>query len=425
MRKHWWIIGAALAAAGCGGNNDNSNYLPMSRNTVTPEAVDKATKSLTVGKAAKVSQGAMDFGFQLFRQVAGPKPADNVFLSPVSAAMALGMTYNGAAAGTKDAFEKVLGFENTLPGEVNQAYKDLRVALVGADPKVTVHVANALWTDREFEFKREFLARNSEFFAAKVQAVEMSQPGTVEAINAWVKEQTEEKIPSLFDKLDPDTKAVLVNAVYFHGAWQTPFPKEGTKDREFTAFDGKAKSIPMMSRTGHDIDYLKSEKFAAVRLPYGNGRLQMAVLLPNSGVAPGALIQDLNAKNWAAWSAKFKPMEGTVVLPKWKSADTYELKAPLSELGLAVAFDPAKADFSLMANVRPGQFVLTRVVQKTTVEVAEEGTEASAATGVEVGVTSAPMPVEKFEFVANRPFVYLIADKTTGAILFLGVYGKP
>lgn len=426
-RIHLAAAGLGLIGiiAGCGGNDENSNYLPMTRNNVTPEAVDKATKGLTIGKGAKIAQGSADFGFRLFRDLAGDNPGDNLFVSPLSVTMALGMTYNGAAGGTKEAFEKTLGVENALPVEINGAYRDLRTTLIGADPKVEVNIANGLWADRNFEFKRDFLARNTEFYGARAQSIEMSNPEAAKAINDWVKEATESKIPQLFDKLAEDAKAVLVNAIYFKGLWAEPFKKESTRDRAFTGFDGKEKSIPMMTRSDQDIDYLKAERFAAVRLPYGSGRVSMTIILPNKGVGIGSLIKDFSAKNWAAWSGQFKPKEGSVTIPKWRVESSFELKDILKEMGLGVAFDPQKADFSAMANVKAGDLFISRVIHKTFVEVDETGTEAAAATGVEMKTTSAMPTQEVFEFVADRPFIYAITDKATGSVMFIGVFGKP
>lgn len=427
--KAKWIALAGLVVtgliSGCGGNDDTSNYLPMTRNNVTPEAVEKATKALTIGKGAKIAQGTADFGFRLFRETAGDKPSENVFVSPLSVTLALGMTYNGAAGSTKEAFERTLGVENALPVEINGAYRDLRTTLIGADPKVEVNIANGIWADRNFEFRRDFLARNSEFYGARVQSIEMSNPDAAKAINDWVKEATESKIPQLFDKLAEDAKAVLVNAIYFKGLWADPFKKEVTRDRTFTSFDGKEKSIPMMSRSDEDIEYLKSDKFTAIRLPYGSGRVSMAVFLPNKGIAIGTLIKEFNAKNWAIWNGQFKPKEGSITIPKWRVEASYELKDTLKEIGLGIAFDPQRADFSAMANVKAGELFISRVVHKTFVEVDEVGTEAAAATGVEMRPTAAMPTQERFEFVADRPFIYAITDKSTGSVMFIGAFGKP
>lgn len=417
------LVGALVA--GCGGSNENSNYMPMTRKNATPEAVEKATKSLGTGKGAKVMAGATDFAFRYARQVIAEKPTSNELVSPLSLATVLAMASNGANGGTKDAFDKVLGVENTLPNEVNQAYKDLQTTLIGADGKVTVHVANSLWIDKAFEFKRDFLGRTNDFFGAKAQPIDLSNPAAADAINDWVKLETEQKIPKLFDKLDADAKAVLVNAVYFMGKWTEPFDKSATKDANFTDFAGKSKAIPMMRRSSEQIDYLASESFTAVRLPYGDGRISMVVMLPNEKGGVGAVTKELNAKNWAAWAAKFKAKAGTVSMPKWTVEASYDLKPSLKELGLGIAMDPAKADFSGLANVKPGEMYLSQIVQKTFIVVDEEGAEAAAATGAAISTTSAPMPTERFEFIANRPFVYAIVDKQTSAILFFGVYGKP
>ncbi|HRK22741.1 MAG TPA: serpin family protein, partial [Fimbriimonadaceae bacterium] len=238
-----------------------------------------------------------------------------------------------------------------------------------------------------------------------------------------VSEATQEKIKQIVDKIPPEMVLYIVNAVYFKGGWQDPFDAKQTSDREFTPFDGKVKTVPMMHQTG-EYEYQKTDKFAMARLPYGTGRLGMFVMLPNQGVPVADVVKQLNAKNWDAWTPKFKKLEGKIGLPKFKLEYSTSLNDALKALGMTEAFEAGKANFKGIAADPP--LFISNVGHKTFVEVNEEGTEAAAVTDVAVAATAAPIaPKETFELIANRPFVYAIVDKQTGAILFLGVMGDP
>lgn len=413
---------AAVAAAGCGGSGDTTNNFP-GRMSPTPEAVNRATKSLTTGKAKNVTQAANAFGFQLFQEVAKKEANKNFFLSPTSISIALAMTYNGAEGETKTGMEKTLGLAGLTVREVNDANKDLRTLLASPDKGVTLEIANSLWARQGVEFKREFLGRNEDYYGAKVTALDFTKEEAPDAINVWVSGATREKIKQIVDKVPTDIVMYLVNAVYFKGAWEKPFDPKRTLPREFTLFDGKKKETPFLNQAG-EYECMKAEKFEAVRLPYGTGKLGMFVFLPNAGVPVADVVKQMTAKNWDAWLPKMKKLEGSVSIPKFKAEYSVALKDYLVTLGMGDAFDDKKANFTGMAAEPP--LFISSVGHKTFVEVNEEGTEAAAVTDVAVGVTSAPAPPkERLEFVANRPFVYAIVDKTTGTVLFLGVMGDP
>ena len=422
MKRIGLMVAIGTAMIGCGGNGeDNANF--PGRMTPTPDAVNKATKSLTTGKAKSVTAASNNFGFSLFQELAKKEPAKNIFISPSSISMALTMTYTGAEAGTKTAMEKTLGFAGMSTREVQEANKDIRTVLAAPDKGVTLDIANSLWAKQGIEFKREFIGKNEDYFGAKVTTLDFSKPESADAINVWVTEATQEKIKQIVDKIPADMAMYLVNAVYFKGAWKDKFDAKQTVPREFTLFDGKKKDVAMMHDQG-EYEYQKSDKFAAVRIPYGTGRLGMIVMLPNEKIPVADVVKQLDAKNWDAWMTKFKKMDGKLGLPKFKSEYSAQLKEQLEALGMGEAFDPNKADFKGMSAAE--QLFISHVQHKTFVEVSEEGTEAAAVTDVGVGVTSAPaQPKETFELIANRPFVYAIVDKQTGAILFLGIMGDP
>jgi serine protease inhibitor len=416
---------AILAAAiwGCGGSSNDSATYPGRLNT-SPESVSRATKNLTTGKAKNVTVAANSFGFGLFKHLLGKEKDRNLFVSPVSVSMALAMTFNGAEGETKNAMEKTLHLSGMTLREVNDAYRDLRTVLANPDKGVRLDIANSLWARQGVDFKREFLGRNEDYFGARVTTLDFSKPESPDAINTWVGEATNEKISKIVEKIPPDIVLYLINAVYFKGSWKDPFDAKQTVPREFTTFDGKKVETSLMHDYG-EYEYMKAEKFASVRIPYGTGRLTMVVLLPNPGVPVGDVAKQLDAKTWDGWMGKFRKIEGRVGLPKFKSETSLQLKEALSALGMEEAFDTSKANFTGMASVEPERLFLSSVGHKTFVEVNEEGTEAAAVTDVAVGVTSAPVQKETFELIANRPFLYAIVDKQTGSILFLGAFGRP
>jgi len=407
---------------GCGGSGDNGSNYP-GRLSPTPDAVNRATKELTTGRAKNVTLAANGFGFTLFQEVAKKEANKNFFISPTSIAMALTMALTGADANTQTEMEKVLGLTGMPEREVKEAIKNIRTVLAAPDKGVSLEIANSLWAKEGVAFKREFTGTNEDYFGAKVTTLDFSKEEAPDAINVWVSEATQEKIKQIVDKIPPEMVLYIVNAVYFKGGWQDPFDAKQTSDREFTPFDGKVKTVPMMHQTG-EYEYQKTDKFAMARLPYGTGRLGMFVMLPNQGVPVADVVKQLNAKNWDAWTPKFKKLEGKIGLPKFKLEYSTSLNDALKALGMTEAFEAGKANFKGIAADPP--LFISNVGHKTFVEVNEEGTEAAAVTDVAVAATAAPIaPKETFELIANRPFVYAIVDKQTGAILFLGVMGDP
>ena len=421
MKRLAILSALGLLAIGCGGSGDTSSNFP-GRINPTPDAVSRATKNLTTGKAKTVTAATNAFGFSLFQELAKKESGKNLFVSPASVAMALSMTFNGAEGGTKTAMEKALGIAGLSERELNDANKDLRTVLAAPDKGVTLEVANSLWGKQGIEFKREFLGKNEDFYGAKVSTLDFAKEESVDAINVWVSDATQKKITQIIDKIPPQMAMYLINAVYFKGSWQNPFDAKNTNPREFTVFDGKKKTVPMMQRHG-EYEYQKTDKFQMVRVPYGTGRLGMFVMLPEAKTPVTEVVKQLSGKNWDTWMTKFKKIDGTVALPKFKLEYSASLKDTLIALGMGEAFEEGKANFKGIADEPP--LFVSDVNHKTFVEVNEEGTEAAAVTDVAVGVTSAPIEKETFEFIANRPFVYAIVDKQTGSILFLGVMGDP
>jgi serine protease inhibitor len=366
------------------------------------------------------------FGFKLFSEVLRQDEDKNVVLSPASVAIALMMTYNGADGETQQAMAEALALQDLSLEAVNQSSAALMSSLLEADPQVQLRIANALWGNEGVPFESDFLERTSSFYQAEITSLDFGDPETVPHINNWVSEQTEGKIPDIIGSLEPDDLLVLINAIYFKGSWSDEFDPAFTSDRPFTLMDGREISHPQMRRSDEFL-YLENEQFQAVRLPYGNGRLGMYVVLPrtreSTASATTEFYASLTAADWKSWLSQFEQRQGLVALPRFTIDYDIQLNAALTTLGMGNAFQPAQANFARLST-QPAY--IDAVQHKTYIDVNEEGTEAAAATAVVMAPTSISIPTTPpFEMVVDRPFFFAIQDDQTGAILFMGSILNP
>lgn len=360
------------------------------------------------------------FGFGLFSKLSEADPTGNIFISPLSVAIALTMTYNGAGGETKEAMAKVLGVEGMDLNQVNEANLELRRMLENIDPNVELLISNSLWARKGIGFKDDFLDRNRRFFEAKIEELDFLDPNAPSIINKWVESSTKGKIEKIIDRIDPYTVMFLINALYFKGIWKFKFDKEKTKDMPFHTIEGEKKMVPMMTQSGK-FQYLRGDGFQAINLPYGNGRVSMYIFLPDPDRNINLFLKELSPEKWEKWLEGFKEEEGDIFIPRFKLEYEKVLNDALKALGMEVAFDPDRANFEGMRTPPPNLFI-QEVKHKTVVEVNEEGTEAAAVTSVGIGITAVP---QRFTFVADRPFFFAICDNKTGAIIFMGVLKKP
>jgi serpin B len=214
----------------------------------------------------------------------------------------------------------------------------------------------------------------------------------------------------------------LINAVYFKGQWQNKFDAARTQPQPFHLADGKTKQTPLMAQSG-SYQYFKGENFQAVSLPYGQGGAALYLFLPNEGVSLSSWLGGLSFQNWQQWMTSFRNAQGDVKLPRFKMDYSRELNNALTALGMGVAFDRSKANFSGIREQK--DLFISQVKHKAVLEVNEEGSEAAAATSVAIGMTSVRREPERFSFIADRPFLLAIRDQQTGAILFLGAVFEP
>jgi serpin B len=383
------------------------------------DPVQKEPKKIVLNKkAAEILQADRQFAFELFKEVQSLSEAENLMISPLSTSYALGMTLNGAVGTTRDAFREVLHFEELSDQEVNESYQDLMAQLVTLDEQVQFSIANSIWYRLGYQVLDDFISINREYFDAAVEELDFSDPGAVDIINGWIEEKTNDKIQDMLDYIPGDAVMYLINAIYFNATWKYQFDPEETFEDDFFLEAGGLHRCDFMQVEG-SFHYTSQEKFTAVELPYGDSAFSMVVLLPKAGVSTADLFEELDAESWDSWLNQTYPANVLIQLPKFKYEFKSLLNDPLTNLGLGIAFTES-ADFS---KITPGGGIfISRVIHQTFIDVNEEGTEAAAATIVEMIETSAP---QVLQFRADKPFFYVIKENSTGAFLFMGKVGKP
>ncbi len=380
---------------------------------------DRIFRDLTPLEKRVVESGE-EFGLKLFREVIQAEKDKNVFISPLSVSMALGMTLNGAAGGTFAAMQNTLELAGLSTEEINQSYKSLMELLVQLDPKVKFEMANSIWYRQGMNFEQAFIDINKTFFDAAVRGLNFDDPQAKDIINAWVNEKTHGRIEKIVDQINPEHVMFLINAIYFKGIWTYRFDPTNTKDDLFITVGGSSMPCKMM-HVKSDFSYFANESFQAIDLPYGDAGFSMTILLPMVPSDIDALIAELTPEKWSAWVGSFSKHAVNLFLPKFTMQYDLTMNDVLSALGMGIAFTSG-ADFTRM--YKPGNLAISKVKHKSFVQVDEEGTEAAAVTSVEIGVTSA-WGGGSLTMRVDHPFVFAIRENHSGTILFIGKVVAP
>jgi serine protease inhibitor len=397
---------ALLALAGCGGSTGPAGEDP-------PPILTELPRALTPPEL-RIVEGANAFTFDLVREVARTLPNDSsAVLSPLSASMALAMALNGASGETWTAMRAALRLEGMVETDIDLGFRDLTALLLGLDSRTEMRVANSMWADRSLTPLPAFVEVGRTYFDAEVATLDFASPEAPTRINSWVNDATEGRIPKLLESIAREEVLFLINAIYFKGTWRTTFEARSTREGPFHAANGRDLAVPLMTLKD-ELRYAETEEWQAVDLLYGNGAFAMTVLLPRAGRTPAQLVAEMSPDRWTALTGRFEERLVTLTLPRFRQEYGRKLQDDLTALGMGIAFSTG-ADFSRLADT---QLAITRVEQKTFIEVNEEGTEAAAATAVGLAPTSVPLVSE---MRVDRPFVFAIRERLSGAVLFLGV----
>jgi serpin B len=366
------------------------------------------------------------FAANLYGHLA-PQPG-NLFLSPYSIATTLGMAYAGARGQTAEQMASTLHF--TLDRDkLLDAFRGLTRHLnaAGRSRKYELHVANALWGQKGYPFHEQYLRTTMHAFGAGLREADFahSSEEARQTINRWVEDETRKKIMDLLPpgSVNATTRLVLTNAIYFKAAWSQPFSKKGTKQQQFHVSASESLPVPMM-HDSKELLYFEDRDFQLLALPYQNNELSMLVLLPRKIEEIGNIEKRLTGEQLEQWRSSQRLYEVDLALPKFKFTSRFGLKETFSAMGMPLASSPGAADFSGMCS--PEKLWIDEVIHNAFVDVNEEGTEAAAATAA-VMVTAALQrpPKPRATFRADHPFIFVIRDNQTGAILFMGRVSNP
>ena len=368
---------------------------------------------------AELNQAILNFTWKMFKESSNNE--GNLMISPPSAYLALAMTLNGADKETKTEMLKALSADNISIDELNMGLYDWMTSLMSKDRTAKLSIANSIWLRDGFNANKNFLQTNADFYSAYIRSLDFSDSSAPETINKWVKEATNETIDKIVDEISQDVMMYLINAIYFKGDWKVQFTANKTYEGDFNTPGGPVKT-DFMNRRG-EINYLQSNGMTGAVLPYLDEQFAFVGLLPAEGKTPKDLINDLSALDLLSLMKNKEAKNIELSLPKFESSYEDSLNNELSSLGMKTAFEPYKADFSLMREDLVQDLYIGEVRQKTYIKVDEKGTEAAAVTSVAPETTS--MPVELPRLVFDRPFVYAILDVTTGIPLFIGIMENP
>jgi len=384
-------------------------------------APDAATRS-------RVSSATDDFGFRLLKALA-KDPKQNMIISPLGIAMAFAMAYNGAAGATKKEMAKTLGLRSLSDDDINRANHYLMHPPGKADPAEQPEIANALWVQKDFPINPDFRSVCESFYDASVANLNFvgDPKGAAAEINSWVDKNTHHRIPAIVGEIEPDTRLILTDAVYFKATWSLPFNKAETRPRPFHLMSGDSRQTALMDQS-ESFSYFENQNFQAIQLPYGNeGRYGMYVFLPRKTQGLPDFLRALDERHWKRWTSQFAENSGEIALPKFETTYSKQLNEALKAMGMRLAFDDRRADFSrIPLHPTPATpLLISDVEHKTWMKVDEEGTEAGAATSLVMEMASLSGSSHPFVMIVDHPFFFAITEQESGALLFAGVVMDP
>ncbi len=379
-----------------------------------PQLIDETPLVLKQNMKQKVTQDNK-FAFDLLKTTIANTDKSNVFISPLSVSIALGMAWNGADSNTKTEMEKTLNMSGMSVEEINEYYHIMQSTLPTVDSKTKLNIANSIWYKTGFPVKSDFLKVNTDYFDAEVRELDFAKAWALDTINNWCARKTNNLIKKPLDQISADAVMYLINAIYFKGTWTKKFDTKGTVERGFTNEKNALMKVNMMHQTD-TFKYAENDLAEYLDLPYGNKSFSMTVILPKNGKTTADVLNNLTVDKWNSTLADMTTRKVEVYLPRFKTQNTFEMKDVLMSMGMKDAFSE-KADFSKISDFN---LIISRVIHSTFCEVNEDGTEAAAVTIIEFEYTSMPThPV----FNVNRPFIFVIRERGTGVILFAAKMG--
>ncbi len=410
---------AAVALSACRSARVNQAGKDEGKHWSVSEEMDDTYLILSDAQRGMVSQNN-GFAFDLFRKTMG---MDSRVISPLSVTYLMSMLANGADGDTQQQILHTLGWagkggERPTLQDINDYSRMVMEKAGRLDKAVTVDIANYIAVNSHFRVNGTFQQSVERNHQAGVESLDFTSSKTLKRINGWCSDHTRGMIPSIIDQVEPQAVSYLMNAIYFNGTWADKFDARETRLEPFRGYTRDIKRVNMMHRHD-DYFYADGDGFQAVQIPYGNGAFRMTVLLPAEGKAVSEMMASMDGEGFLRLQQSMEKCEVDLKLPRFTTEAEQPLNEVISALGAPLIFTP-KADFSRFAS---GNFFVSKMLQKAKIEVSEEGTKAAAVTAA-VMVMSALQPEMKRNVVfhADHPFAYIISERSTGNIFFMGQY---
>lgn len=365
-------------------------------------------------QAAKSSN---DFAFNLFRNLP-VEATDNSFISPLSVSMALGMLLNGAEGDVQQSILNTIDFNDLTGEEVNEGFRDLTTLLLSMDKKVNLGLANSVWYREGLTVNPYFASVIENYYDGKIAGLDFSNPTSKNIINSWVESKTNNRIKDLIQQINSDHVMFLVNAIYFKGDWTHQFDKSKTKRAPFTTISGATTQVDMMFSEGVSMKHKTTSDFQLLDIPYGNEQFRFTILMPHNHEDLQEVIAEISAQSLQSILDESDEISVELELPKFKMNWKEDLKPSLAEMGMIMTGYPLLFEGSTPP-IKVGQ-----VIHQSFLEVNEEGSEAAAATAIGIELTSVG-PAIPMKITIDKPFLFMIREKHTGAILFMGQLTDP
>jgi serpin B len=377
----------------------------------------------TDSEAESLNEASNLFALSIFDQIRESKNV-NYFFSPYSIHQALLMAMNGNEGEILEEFRLVLKVKGFALDDLNNNNLELSGLLQKADPKVTFNIANSIWYREGLSLQSGFQKTIETNYQAYAKSLDMASPQAAGTINRWIEEKTQGMIKDMIKDVSPEAVMFLVNAIYFKGDWEFPFDPNQTRKVPFYLENGQEIKVDMMmSKSKAKLNSYRDGQMQYLEIPYGSGTYSMGVVFQREGNI-SELESQITLENLNRWKKESYRTDILLQMPKFKmSYRMDDLSSDLKKLGLQKAFEPRKDNFTLLFDQETKEKFISKVIHEAKIEVDEKGTEASAATGIEIGVTSMPEPPQVITL--DRPFIFFIREESSGVILFMGKLGNP
>lgn len=406
--KLFLLLGVFALITGCQNDDDGADNA-------------KPRKDIALSRAEEVlADGNLDFAFRLFQQVNATETQQaNWIISPLSASLALGMTANGAAGNTLEEIKNTLGFGTFELAAMNSYNQKLIKELLNLDNTTRLNIANSVWLNNSLPVNDSFVDVNKDMYGALVKNIELNSSKAIETMNKWAAEQTNNAIKNVIAKVPSGAMFYILNALYFKGTWKKPFKKSATKTERFTNADKSSAKVAMMNQQ-ETFNYIYNDDFCIAEFPYGNEAFSMVVLLPTDKKELEKALDKLTADNWRDWYEQRYEQKLNVKLPRFEINYKKDLIGDMQLMGIKDVFNRETADFASLSS--KSNLYLNILDQYNYIKVNEEGTEAASVTSSGGGFGANVS--KKEEFYVDRPFAFMIKEKSTGTILFMGKVTK-